>query len=209
MKTLTEFATPTLKTAIAKKQELTAAGKTAEELPAAMGEALKLEGDKLTYLLAALDVVGEKTHDLKRVIVAALNEGESAPSSARLIGDKYYTAEYYQNMSRGAQDKQAGGDDRGRGGRRDGKGGKGGKSGERGGRPGGGHGDSRGDSRGPGGSAGGDRGPRGPKPGVSAGTGRLPVANKTPGSLPVANKAAAPASDAAPTAGSESSTDSA
>jgi hypothetical protein len=133
MKTLTEFAAATLKNAIAKKQELTASGKTAEELPAAMGEALKLEGDKLTYLLAAIEATHEKiNNDFKRVIVSSLNEGETAPSSARLIGEKYYTVESYpHSMKQSAPAAR----DEGRGGRggRGGKGGRGDKDGKRGG----------------------------------------------------------------------------
>jgi hypothetical protein len=169
MKTLTEFAVPTLKNAFQKKQELTAAGKTAEELPAAMGESLKLEGDKLTYLLAALDVVGEKTNDLKRVIVSALNEGEKAPSGAKLIGEKYFTVEYYPSLHKGGPRKPEEGRGDKRGGKRDGK--RGGKPGDRRGGRGGGEGRSAGgrgpgsDNAGGGGAGGGrGRGPRGPKP---------------------------------------------
>lgn len=146
MKTLTEFATPTLKNAHEKRQELIAAGKTPEELPAALGEVLKLEGDKLTFILAALEAVGEKTHDLKRVVVSSLAEGEKAPSSAKLIGEKYYTVEYYPPIHKPGQQKpQAELHGKGRGGR-DGK--KGGKRGDRKG----------GDRKGAG-----DRGPRGPQ----------------------------------------------
>lgn len=205
MKTLTEFATPTLKNAHAKKQELTAAGKTAEELPAALGEALKIEGDKLTYLLAALELVGEKTHDLKRVVVSSLAEGEKAPSSAKLVGEKYYTVEHYAPINKGGPREDArGGRDKGR---RDGKGGKGGKRGEgRGGRRGegrGGEGRSaeggagRGGEGGGGGERGerGGRGPRGPKPVGQAVGGKpavlpLPIPNKTaaqPGPKPEAS----------------------
>ena len=190
MKTLTEFAAPTLKNAHAKKQELTTAGKTAEELPAALGEALTLEGDKLAFLLAALDTVGEKMADLKRVVVSQLAEGEKAPSGARLVGEKYYTVEYYVPMHRGGAEKH---DDRdSRGGRRDGKGKRGGKPGERGGKPGE-RGGKPGERGGKPGERGGDRGSRGPKPAqFGGGTGKLPVPNKTGGGgLPVPNKTAA------------------
>ena len=188
MKTLTEFAALTLKNALSKKQELTSAGKTAEELPAALGEALKLEGDKLAFMIAALDMVGEKTHDLKRVLVSALNEGENAPSSAKLIGEKYYTVEYYPPVHKAGADKQApaaGGRDGAGGGRRDGKGGRGGKGGGRNDRGGGGSGRDGG-GRGPGGPGG--SGPRSPKPAQLGGTGKLPVPNKTTSTPPVANK---------------------
>src|SRR6476660_8274290 len=95
MKTLTEFAVVTLKNAAKTKQELTTAGKTAEELPAAMGETLKLEGDKLTFVMNALEVVGAKFDDLKRVVVFTLAEGEKAPYGAIQKGEQYYSSEYY------------------------------------------------------------------------------------------------------------------
>src|SRR6185295_9282668 len=117
MKTLTEFAAPTLKNAAKVRQELVTAGKTPEELPAAMGEALKLEGDKLTFMLAAIELVGEKVEDLKRVIVGALNEGEKAPSGATEKDGKQFVLEYYPSLSA-----------------KGGKPGRDGKRGERGGR---------------------------------------------------------------------------
>jgi hypothetical protein len=171
MRTITEFATIALKNALAKKQELTTAGKTAEELPAAMGEALKIEGDKLTHLMGALEAINDNiAGDLKRVIVSSLNEGEKAPSSAKQIGEKYYTVEHYPPIQK--KGAQAEGGREGRGGRRDGKGGRDGKRGDRGGRggdrdrgPGGGGGREAG-------AGGGGRGPRGPKP---AGAGPLPL----------------------------------
>jgi hypothetical protein len=137
-KTLTEFAAPTLKNAAQTKADLLAAGKTAEELPAALGEALKVEGDKLTYLLNALEAAGERTNDLKRVLVCNLAEGESAPSGFKKIGEQYYGVEQYTLLR---QPKPDAAEERGgRGGRRDGK---------------------RGDKKG--GDRGDNRGPRGPR----------------------------------------------
>jgi hypothetical protein len=186
MKTLTEFAAPVLKNAALKHAELTAAGKTAEELPAAMGEALKLEGDKLTHLLGALEALGTKTHELKRVVVSTLNEGETAPSTAKLVGEKYYTPEYYMPMVRNeAPTRDAKGGRDGKRGGRDGKG-RGGPGGDRGGKPGG-----------PGRGPGGDRGaPRGPRPeGASASpSGGKP--NVKPNVTPVTQAAS---KDSAPT----------
>lgn len=157
MKTLTEFAAITIKNAAKTRQELTAAGKTAEELPQAMGEALKLEGDKLNFLMNAIDVVGDKHNDLKRVIVMTLNEGEKAPGKAEQKGEHYYVTEYFPPIAkkgahpagkeaRGGRDDRRGkrGDKKGKRGERGGRGGDGKKAGERGG------------ERGP-------RGPRGPR----------------------------------------------
>lgn len=75
--------------------ELQAAGKTPEELPQAMGEALKLEGDKLKYLLTALEVLGNKTNNLKRVSVFTLNEGEKAPAKAKVKEGVYFEVYYF------------------------------------------------------------------------------------------------------------------
>jgi hypothetical protein len=172
MKTLTEFATVTLKAATKTKNELIASGKTAEELPAALGEALKLEGDKLTYLMGALEVMGEKTNDLKRVVVQALNEGEKAPHQGKLIGDKYYTAEFYVSMR--AQAPQEPSRDDKRGGKR------GGKPGDKRGGPGGGRPGEGRNAGGPGGDSRGPRSPggpgRGPRPAAVGGapSGGLP-----------------------------------
>lgn len=125
MKTITEFAGATLKNALKTKQELTTAGKTPEELPAAMGEALKLEGDKLTILLSAIEVVEKKTNDLKRVVVWSLQEGEKAPKGTEQKGDHYFAIEFFPPLpgqARPGQKKHGGrggkGDDRKKGKRR-------------------------------------------------------------------------------------------
>jgi len=139
MKTLTEFPAFNLKNAAKAKQDLVAAGKTPEELPAALGETLKVEGDKLTHLMNALETAGEKFNDLKRVVVFSLVEGEKAPQGAQQKGEHYYSAEYYPPLEpKGG--KPARGGEKGERGRRGGKGGKGGrpdkKRGDRGGRGG-------------------------------------------------------------------------
>jgi hypothetical protein len=174
MRTITEFPVSTLKTAMKTKQDLLTAGKTAEELPAAMGEALKLEGDKLTNVLNALEVVGTKTHDLKRVVVFALLENEKAPAGVLQKGDHYFAIEYFPPLP-GSQPKGRGPrEDGGRGGKRGGgRGGdkRGGRGGERGGRGGERGGNDRGRGPRPGGAPGevqagaeGGRPPRGPRP---------------------------------------------
>jgi hypothetical protein len=136
MKTITEFSASTLKNALKTRQELVTAGKTPEELPAALAEALKLEGDKLNILLAAAEAVERKSDDLKRVVVWSLQEGEVAPKGLEKKGDHYFAIEYFppmpgQQRGRHGQDKGRG-DGKGRGDRK----GKGGKRGERGGRGG-------------------------------------------------------------------------
>ncbi len=147
MKTLTEFTVSHLKSAAEKRQELTTAGKTPEELPAALGEVLKLEGDKLNFVIHSLEAVEGKSQNLKRVVVLSLAEGEKAPGGAVQKGDHYYMLEYYPPLPGERPAKSADGRRGGRGDKRgDKRGGKG--RGDRG-------------NRGPGGPGGfGGRGPR-------------------------------------------------
>lgn len=159
MKTLTEFNAIHIKNAAKTRTELTAAGKTAEELPAAMSEALKLEGDKITMMVNALETVGTKVNDLKRVIVFTITEGEKISlHGAVQKGEHYYAVEYYPPIAgkggdRGGRPGRDSRDAGGRGGDR----GKG-KRGAGGGKPGG-----RGGERTGGFGGGSDRGERGPR----------------------------------------------
>jgi hypothetical protein len=164
MKTITEFAALNLKNAEKTRQELVSAGKTPEELPQALGEALKVEGDKLKHLLEALDALKGKVNDLKRAVVHSIAEGEKAPSHAVVKEGFAYVIEYYPPLAK-KEDRHA----RGKGeGRHGGRGGRDGKKGGRGGKPG----------RGPGRGGEGQtqtqthtRGPRGPRPEGAPGEG--------------------------------------
>lgn len=142
MKTITEFSGIFLNNAIRSADELTAAGKTAEELPVALGEALKVEGDRLKLLVHAVGVARGRAR-LKRVIVLTLGETEKAPSGAQKIEENHFLPEFYPAPP-SAQGRDHRNDDQGRRGKgRDRKG-----RGRRGDRKGGGRfGDS-------------DRGPR-------------------------------------------------
>lgn len=128
MKTITEFDATRLKNAAQVQKDLQTAGKTTEELPQAMGESLKLEGDPLNLLLNALAVAessSKKFNDLKRVVVLSLNEGEKAPSHAQQKGEHHYMLEYYPPVrSKEAPPQQHSNHDRGPGRGRDQKPGK-------------------------------------------------------------------------------------
>jgi len=177
MKTLTEFAPIVLKNAAKTKAELVTAGKTPEELPAAMGEALKIEGDKLTHLLNLLDIVGDRMDDLKRgLALAKSKDDEKVSDSIKTVGEHFYSIEYFppvpKKLANGRIDHGRG-ERGGRGGRDDKRGGKGGR--DKKGRGGGGRRDGRpgrDGERSAGGAPGGDgnkegrggfRGPRKPR----------------------------------------------
>jgi uncharacterized membrane protein YgcG len=157
MKTLTEFVSFTLKNVIQAQKELTDAGKTAEEIPAALTEKFKVEGDKLKYLTTAAEMVKNRLDGLKRVIVLQLAEGENAPSGAEKHEELYFVVEHFAAKQSQAPAREERG---GRGDKRGGKGGRGGRGGDRDGK-------GKGGGRGPGG----DRGERSAAPRPAGGGG--------------------------------------
>ncbi len=126
MKTITEFPGMSIRNAAKTKQDLITSGKTPEELPAALGEALKVEGPRLEFLVSVLDIVGTKFNDLKRAIVYAPNEGEKAPQGLLQKGDHFFLVEYFASLSKPEQPSHPA-DRNPRNGKRDGK--KGGRDG--------------------------------------------------------------------------------
>lgn len=179
MKTITEFQSIQLKNAAQLKKDLATSGKTPEELPQALGETLKLEGDRLTFLLAAVETVDNKFQDLKRVLVMTLAEGEKAPHKALQKGDHWFVAEYYPPLAPKGGPRKGGGRFDGKGGGKGGKkkGGRGGR-GDRergGGGPGRGPGEGRGEGRPPGGGGRGPRRDRDQAQMVGGGKGQKPI----------------------------------
>ncbi len=173
MRTITEFFGMALKTAAEKIPALTAEattaahealkaeGKTEEEMAAALpdatkaainakiGEAFKLEGDKLSMFANAITVMKDARGTVKRVIVMAkATEEEKAPGSAKEIDGKFYVVEGFPEPQREAPRDERGGKF---GDKRGGKGGRGGKPGREGDR--GGRGAPRGDGARPEGGA--------------------------------------------------------
>ena len=105
----------------------------------AVGAALQVQGDRLTRLMEALDVVGRRVAQVRLVRVV---QGESAPSGAQKRGEFFYLIDLMprpQSMQQDSFDSRDGDRRRGPGGR------------DRGGRPGG--------NRGPGGAGGGGGAP--------------------------------------------------
>ncbi len=125
MKSVTEFWSVNLNKGLKMKADLLASGKTAEEIPALIGESLKMEGDKLKYFLNAMEVATQNPEKLARVLVVSLNEGESAPPKATQIEEMHYIPEFQMEARKVVTEKVP------RGGGGKGKGGKGGGKGPR------------------------------------------------------------------------------
>ena len=92
MKSITEFAHHTLQKVLAAKTQLLSEGKSPEEIAQSVGESFKLEGDKLKFILAAADLIVDKTA-VRRVMVVSFAEGESAPAKYQKIEENHYLVE--------------------------------------------------------------------------------------------------------------------
>lgn len=98
MKSVTEFPTFKLMQGLKSKGELSAAGKTPEELTQALGEAFKMEGDKLKHFSNAIDVASQNQDKLCRVLVVSLAEGETIPPKAVKVEEHYYVPEFQKEV---------------------------------------------------------------------------------------------------------------
>lgn len=94
MKSITEFQPSTLQKVLSVKTTLTAEGKTAEEISAAIGETFKYEGDKIKHALAAADLAKDK-QAIRRVLVVSFAEGETPSSNYQKVEDSYYMLETF------------------------------------------------------------------------------------------------------------------
>lgn len=127
MKSVTEFWSINLTKGLKAKADLVAGGKTPEEIQTALGESFKMEGDKLKHFINAMEVASQNPEKLARVLVVALNEGESAPAKAVKIEESHYIPEFQSDPRPVVTAKKAEGP-RGGGGKGKGKGGGGPKS---------------------------------------------------------------------------------
>lgn len=119
MKAVTEFSAFTLNKANLAKAALAAEGKSPEEIQENLGQSFKLEGEKLSYFVKALEVASTNNQDLKRVLILKLNEGEKAPAKAVQVEDLHYVPEFLV-QAKAAPEAAT----HSKGGRRDGRGGK-------------------------------------------------------------------------------------
>lgn len=121
MKSVTEFWAIQLQKGSTAKAALVTEGKTPEEIQASMGESFKMEGDKLTHFLNAVDVADQNKENLSRVLVVSLNEGETVPPKAIQVEAHYYVPDFKKEAKAPVTEKVAagkkGGDKKGKGGR--------------------------------------------------------------------------------------------
>ncbi len=94
MKSVTEFSSFVLANGLKNKATLTAENKPVEEIQAALGTALKYEGDKLKHFWNALEVAAKNTEGLGRILVVSLVEGEKVPAKAEKVEEHYYVPEF-------------------------------------------------------------------------------------------------------------------
>ncbi|WP_413587054.1 hypothetical protein [Bdellovibrio sp. HCB274] len=119
MKIVTEFPYFTLNKALAAKKEL--AGKTPEEIQTSLAESFKLEGEKLTHFMQALEVASTNAGPtLRRVLVATFAEGEKVPAKAVQAESFHYVPDFVPTAKPAAEAPT------GKGGPRKGGGNKGG-----------------------------------------------------------------------------------
>lgn len=126
MKLITEFSVFNLNKALALKSNLSAEGKSPEEIQENLATTYKLEGDKLKFFVNALDVASQNQTSLKRVFVATLTEGETQPAKAVQIEEHFYVPEFIAPPKPAAAAGAPG-----RGGKGGGRGGPGGKGGDK------------------------------------------------------------------------------
>lgn len=115
MKSVTEFASFTLKAGLTTKAALATEGKNPEEIQAGVGEKFKFEGDKLKHFMHALDVAEKNADSLKRVLVVTFAEGEKPSAKAVQVEEHHYVPEFHTEQKISHEKKS------------DGKGGRGGK----------------------------------------------------------------------------------
>ncbi len=99
MKTLTEFTGfqlgDSVKILEQTTAQLTQEGKTPEEISTALGQAFKMEGDKLKFFLNALEFAKQTPKNLKRILVMQFDEKDKKPDSAKEKDGHYYVTEFF------------------------------------------------------------------------------------------------------------------
>jgi hypothetical protein len=100
MKTITEFNSIVFSDTLAKLQTWTTENKTAEEIETLVGEATKLEGERIKLLLNAVEITKTKMSHLKRVVVLTAAEGEKAPDGMIAKDAHFFLIEHHSTAPR-------------------------------------------------------------------------------------------------------------
>lgn len=129
MKSVTEFPVHKLLKGLDQKTKLAAEGKTPEEVATAIGEAFKMEGDKIKFFMAACDVAEQNKEKLARVLVVQLAEGETAPPKSVKVEEHTYVPDFAVEARKPNMEKFNPNANKGKGGRDGGGRGKGAGSG--------------------------------------------------------------------------------
>ena len=129
MRTLTEFPGVILRLVSKTKTTLAASGTSEEQITTEVGTAHKIEGDRLTHLMKALSLIGEKLEKVARVRVLSGEDATKMPQGSVKEGEVFFHIEYLPEVK-----KASGGKDKGHFGKDGKKGGKGKRGGKGGGR---------------------------------------------------------------------------
>lgn len=78
-----------------------------DEVKQAFGAALKLEGQKLDFMVNAIDFSRRTRYGLKRVLVLSLDEKDKVPAGAQKVGDHYFLTELIPGLPQPSQDKKS------------------------------------------------------------------------------------------------------
>lgn len=97
MKSVTEFFSHKLVKGNEAKAALVAEGKSPEEIEQSLGEAFKLEGDKLKFFVNSMKVAEDNAEKLGRILVYKMDEGESVPPKAVLLEEHCYIPEFQKS----------------------------------------------------------------------------------------------------------------
>ena len=118
MKSVTEFSVFTLQKGLNAHNELTAGGKSPEEIAAGLGETFKMEGDKLKHFVNSLEVAKTATSGrLKRILVVTFAEGEKVAEKAVKVEETYYLPEFHLEPGQAPKPDAKAGKGKGKGGR--------------------------------------------------------------------------------------------
>lgn len=119
MRTVTEFPGVVIRQVLLTRTKLVSGGTAEDQLSAAIGEAHKVEGDRLSHLVKTLQIVGEDASHVARVRVFAGEDETKMPKGSVKEGEHFYLVERIQSAAppkkASASDRDGKGRGKGRG----------------------------------------------------------------------------------------------